>query len=286
MKKTIIRTIIACLASVMLMAATGCGGSGDNNAQQNSALNIPGFTNSTTTQTSSTVNSTPIPTTSTVTPAPSAGYEGTYVCRFDESVLAGATEQELASYQQLMSNTYLILGSNGSLSGAYNGQAISGTWSDAGNGQINLSMNGNTLTYTIQNGMIYDPNDMSSYFQKSSGGTVNPSPTSTPTTSTVTPTLNTGYAGTYYAKIDESVLANLSDEQKAYYQQIIDSAYITLDANGSLTGVVAGQTATGSWTDLGGGQINLTMNGNTLTYTIQNGIIYDPNDPTSYFQKG
>ena len=166
MKKTIIRTIIACLASVMLMAATGCGGSGDNNAQQNSALNIPGFTNSTTTQTSSTVNSTPIPTTSTVTPAPSAGYEGTYVCRFDESVLAGATEQELASYQQLMSNTYLILGSNGSLSGAYNGQAISGTWSDAGNGQINLSMNGNTLTYTIQNGIIYDPNDPTSYFQK------------------------------------------------------------------------------------------------------------------------
>ena len=65
-----------------------------------------------------------------------------------------------------MSNTYLILGSNGSLSGAYNGQAISGTWSDAGNGQINLSMNGNTLTYTIQNGIIYDPNDPTSYFQK------------------------------------------------------------------------------------------------------------------------
>lgn len=99
---------------------------------------------------------------------------------------------------------------------------------------------------------------------------------------------NPAYAGTYYIKVSpeyQKQIDALSDEQKAIIQQVLQSTLI-LGADGSVTISSMGQNATGSWWDNGNGTITLSAEGSEMTYTYQNGMIYDPNDTSTYFQKG
>lgn len=182
MKKTIIKAIIVSMASALLLVSAGCGGSGNDNASNPGGTNplFPGISTSSTTQTPTTTlpstapaTSVPVETPPTTTSIPSptgttvnAAYVGTYYGAIDPNVFASLTEEEKQYYQSMMSNTYMSLGADGSISGMFGGQSISGSWNDAGNSQVNLIINGQTLTYTIQNGRIYDPDDTSSYFEK------------------------------------------------------------------------------------------------------------------------
>ena len=195
MKKTIVKAIIACIASAMLIMAAGCSGGNDSGTASNTAGLFPGLTNPTPAQTSQITTDTPqipqtstpptttVPTTSvpsteppeTSTVIPSApqptgsinaAYVGTYYGAIDPNVLAGLSAEEQQYYQQIMNSTYMTLNADGSLTGSYGGQAITGTWSDPGSSQVSLNINGQALVYTIQNGIIYDSEDTSSYFQK------------------------------------------------------------------------------------------------------------------------
>ncbi len=172
MKKTIIRTIIACMAAAMIMTAAGCGGSSDGNnsgTQSVSPFGFPGGTANTSTFSPTPTASVPV-TDPTPVPTPTgsvnAAYVGTYYARVDANAIAGLTADEQAQMTAFVNSTYITLNSDGSLTGAYGGQAISGSWADAGSSQVSLVINGSTITYTIQNGIIYDPADTSSYFQK------------------------------------------------------------------------------------------------------------------------
>lgn len=98
-------------------------------------------------------------------------------------------------------------------------------------------------------------------------------------------TVNQAYVGYYNAVVSQEALQGLSAEQQQAIMQLINSSSLTLNADGSMIVAANGQQAAGTWSDNGDGTISMISGGQTLTYYIQDGIIYDPNDPTSYFQK-
>ena len=85
--------------------------------------------------------------------------------------------------------------------------------------------------------------------------------------------------------ISQDYLNTLAPEEQAQVQQIVGSSSMTLNADGTMTLSSMGQQGSGTWSDSGNGAITLNVNGTTFQYTFSNGIIYDPNDTTSYFQK-
>ena len=133
---------------------------------------------------------------------------------------------------------------------------------------------GNSTIYT-------EPDDEPDDYPIDYPGTVSIPVTPTPQGGSV----NQAYVGYYTAVISQDYLNTLAPEEQAQVQQIIGSSSMTLNADGTMTLTSMGQQGSGTWSDSGNGAITLNVNGTTFQYTFSNGIIYDPNDTTSYFQK-
>ena len=133
---------------------------------------------------------------------------------------------------------------------------------------------GNSTIYT-------EPDDEPDDYPVDYPGTVSIPVTPTPQGGSV----NQAYVGYYTAVISQDYLNTLTPEEQAQVQQIIGSSSMTLNADGTITLTSMGQQGSGTWSDSGNGAITLNVNGSTFQYTFSNGIIYDPNDTTSYFQK-
>lgn len=123
-----------------------------------------------------------------------------------------------------------------------------------------------------------------------SGSNANPISLTTPTTSTAptTPTTPTNQSssavGTYKMGISQEAMAALSAEQQAQMQQILNTSTLTLNADGTATATSMGQTGTGTWS-MAGNDITISVQGSTTNGVYENGLIYDPNDRSTYFQK-
>lgn len=111
-----------------------------------------------------------VPATSTQ-PIPQTGSQmiGTYTVgmssEYAES-LSSMSEQEQTVVQYLL-NSILTLNEDGTLSYAIAGKNAGGTWTDNGDGTVTIDIvGGNKQTFQYQNGVIYSPDDMSTYFQK------------------------------------------------------------------------------------------------------------------------
>ena len=133
---------------------------------------------------------------------------------------------------------------------------------------------GNSTIYT-------EPDDEPDDYPIDYPGTVSIPVTPTPQGGSV----NQAYVGYYTAVISQDYLNTLTPEEQAQVQQIVGSSSMTLNADGTMTLTSMGQQGSGTWSDSGNGAITLNVNGSTFQYTFSNGIIYDPNDTTSYFQK-
>ena len=133
---------------------------------------------------------------------------------------------------------------------------------------------GNSTIYT-------EPDDEPDDYPVDYPGTVSIPVTPTPQGGSV----NQAYVGYYTAVISQDYLNTLTPEEQAQVQQIVGSSSMTLNADGTITLTSMGQQGSGTWSDSGNGAITLNVNGSTFQYTFSNGIIYDPNDTTSYFQK-
>lgn len=74
------------------------------------------------------------------------------------------TAEEQQAIQLLLAST-MVLNPDGTLTYTIAGQSAGGTWKDNGDGTVTMSIQGgNTTTFTYSNGMIYDPNQMETYF--------------------------------------------------------------------------------------------------------------------------
>ena len=173
MKKIIIRVLVLAVSAVMLMAATGCGGSGDGTQTSVNQFNTMFPTTTNTPQASlPTTTQTPIPTTTTSLPTTTlptgSAYAGTYQEQISQEALAQIPAEQQQAYLESAAATYLVLDASGSFTGTQNGITTSaGTWSDNGDGTITINRNdGYSFTWTVQNGYIYDPSDTSTYLQK------------------------------------------------------------------------------------------------------------------------
>ncbi len=171
MKKIIIRVLVLAVSAVMLMAATGCGGSGDGTQTSVNQFNTMFPTTTNTPQASlPTTTQTPIPTTTTSLPTTTlptgSAYAGTYQAQISQEALAQIPTEQQQQYLQYVAGISLVLDTSGSCTLTQNGTTGAGTWSDNGDGTITLMVNGNSLTWTVQNGYIFDPSDTSTYFQK------------------------------------------------------------------------------------------------------------------------
>ena len=187
MKKSFVSILTACLAAGALLMATGCSGGGSETSQTGSTgtpfspIGQVSTVTQPSTQTSSVVStvsqvSQSIPVVSqpsvvvsqaSVSPqgSPNAALAGTYGIHYSEEAMAQLS-QFTTEQQQMLLSAYMTLNADGSIVVNMGGQTVSGSWWDNNDGTITMSLNGQSFTYTCQNGMIYDPSDMSSYFQK------------------------------------------------------------------------------------------------------------------------
>ncbi len=105
-----------------------------------------------------------------VTPrgTPNPAYAGTYRVKMSaemEQEIAKLPAEQQSQVRQLMSTT-MTLNTDGTLSASLPGLTSTGNWWDNGNGTVTLVVNGQEMTYSYSDGKLYDPSDMSGYFQK------------------------------------------------------------------------------------------------------------------------
>lgn len=91
--------------------------------------------------------------------------------------------------------------------------------------------------------------------------------------------------GSYKMGVSDQFISSLTEEQQAQVRQIVDSSSMTINADGTLTATSMGQSGTGTWTINDNGTITLSLDGSTTTGIYNNGMIYDPNDMSTYFIK-
>lgn len=196
MKKSL-KLVLAALAAATLITLTACSGGGGAPAASNtttpgnnglinifgnnlpsaaSTASVPAASLPTTSIPTTSIPTTSVPTTSVPTtsvpqtsvPASSA-MAGTYGVAFSaeyQQQIANMTAEEQQILQYMLAST-LVLNPNGTLTYTIAGTNASGTWTDHGNGTVTIHIEGgNEKTFTFANGMIYDPNEMESYFVK------------------------------------------------------------------------------------------------------------------------